>query len=81
MHITHGPQSPGLYPSHNALQVPTLLAAVASVCTALSTLLAKQCWELLRSFAYSLTKTSTVLDCKTALLEFRFFKTSRYHST
>ena len=45
----------GLYPSHDALQVPTLLGVVASVCTPLPTrtqelptLLAQQCWELLR---------------------------------
>ena len=51
----------GLYPSHDALQVPTLLGVVASVCTTLSTrmqqlqtLLAQQCWELLRPFARSL---------------------------
>ena len=51
----------GLYPSHDALQVPTLLRVVASVCTPLSTrmqqfptLLAQQCWELLRPFARSL---------------------------
>ena len=43
----------GLYPSHDALQVPTLLGVVASVCTPLPTrtqqlpaLLAQQCWEL-----------------------------------
>ena len=48
----------GLYPSHNALQVPTLLGVVVSVCTPLPrrtqqlpTLLAQQCWELLRPFA------------------------------
>ena len=48
----------GLYPSHDALRVPTLLGAVASVCTPLprrtqqlTTLLAQQCWELLRPFA------------------------------
>ena len=51
----------GLYPSHDALQVPTLLGVVASVCTPLPTrtqqlptLLAQQCWELLRPFAHSL---------------------------
>ena len=51
----------GLYPSYHALQVPTLLGAVASVCTPLPTraqqiptLLAKQCWKLLRAFARSL---------------------------
>ena len=50
----------GLYPSHDALQVPTLLGVVASVCTPLPTrmqqlptLLAQQCWELLRPFARS----------------------------
>ena len=50
----------GLYPSHDALQVPTLLGVVASVCTPrptrtqqLPTLLA-QCWELLRPFSRSL---------------------------
>ena len=51
----------GLYPSHDALQVPTLLGVVASVCRPLPTrtqqlptLLALQCWELLRPFARSL---------------------------
>ena len=51
----------GLYPSHNALQVPTLLGVVASICTPfptcrqkIPTLLAQQCWELLRPFACSL---------------------------
>ena len=51
----------GLYPSHDALQVPKLLGVVASVCTPLPTrtqqlptLLARQCWELLRPFACSL---------------------------
>ena len=50
----------GLYPSHDALQVPALLGVVASVCTRLPThtqqlpiLLAQQCWELLRLFARS----------------------------
>ena len=53
----------GLYPSHDALQVPTLLGVVASVCTPLPTrtqqlptLLAQQCWELLRPFARSLIR-------------------------
>ena len=52
----------GLYPSHVALQVPTLLGVVASVCTPLPTrtqqlltLLAQQCCELLRPFARNLT--------------------------
>ena len=52
----------GLYPSHDALQVPTLLGVVASVCTPLPTrtqqlptLLTQRCWELLRPFASSLT--------------------------
>ena len=52
----------GLYPSHDALQVPTLLGqVVASVCTPLPTrtqqlpsLLAQQCWELLRPFGRNL---------------------------
>ena len=51
----------GLYPSHDALQVPTLLGVVASVCTPLPTrtqqlptLLAQQCWELLRLLVCSL---------------------------
>ena len=51
----------GLYSSHDALQVPNLLGVVASVCTPLPTrtqqlptLLAQQCWELLRPFACSL---------------------------
>ena len=53
----------GLYTSHDALQVPTLLGVVASVCTPLPTstqrlptLLAQQCWELLRPFARSLIR-------------------------
>ena len=48
----------GLYPSHDALQE---LGVVASVCTPLPTctqqlptLLARQCWELLRPFARNL---------------------------
>ena len=51
----------GLYPSHDALKVPTLLGVVVSVCTPLPTwmqqlptLLVQQCWELLRLFARSL---------------------------
>ena len=51
----------GLHSSHDALQVPNLLRVFASVCTPLPTrtqqlptLLAQQCWELLRSFASSL---------------------------
>ena len=51
----------GLYSSHDALQVPSLLGVVTSVCTPLPTrteqlptLLAQQCWELLRPFARSL---------------------------
>ena len=57
----------GLYPSQDALQVPTLLGVVASVCTPLPTrtqqlpkMLAQQCWELLRPFARSLTRTFAV---------------------
>ena len=52
----------GLYPSRDALQVPTLLGVVAYVCTPLPTrtqqlptFFAQQCWELLRPFARSLT--------------------------
>ena len=52
----------GLCPSHDALQVLTLLEVVASVCTPLPTrtqqlptLLAQQCWKLLHPFARSLT--------------------------
>ena len=51
----------GLFLSHDALQVPKLLGVVASVCTLLPTrtqqlptLLAQQCWELLRPFACTL---------------------------
>ena len=50
-----------LYPSYYALQVPKLLGVVASLGTRLPThtkqlhtLLAQQCWELLRPFARSL---------------------------
>ena len=53
-------KSYGLYPSHDALQVPTLLRVVASVCKPLPTrtqqlptLFAQQCWKLLRPFARS----------------------------
>ena len=49
-----------VYPSHDALQVPTLSGVVASVCTPLPTrtwrlpaLLAQQRWELSRPFARS----------------------------
>ena len=52
----------GLYSSHDALQVPNLLGVVTSLCRPLPTptqqlptLLAQQCWELLRPFARSLT--------------------------
>ena len=43
----------GLYSSHDALQVSHLMGVVASVYT---TLLAQQCWELLRPLARSLTE-------------------------
>ena len=62
-HYTWFPKTYGLYPSYDALQVPTLLGVVASVCTSLPTctqqlptLLAQQCWELLRPFAHSLRR-------------------------
>ena len=52
----------GLYPSHDALQVPTLLGVAASIYTPpptrtqqLPMLLVQQCWELLSLFAYSLS--------------------------
>ena len=58
----------GLYPSHDALQVPTLLGVVASVCRPLPTRtqqlpasLAPQCWELLRPFARSNASTVPLL--------------------
>ena len=58
----------GLYPSHDALQVPTLLRVVASVCTPLPTrtqqlptLLAQRCWELFRLFARSLNAQCNLL--------------------
>ena len=63
-HYTCSPKSYGLYPSHVALQIPTLLGVVASVCTPLPTrtqqlpaLLAQHCWRLLRRFARSFTPT------------------------
>ena len=56
----------GLYSSHDALQVPNLLGVVASFCTPLPThmqqlptLLAQQCWELLRPFARGLKRQTT----------------------
>ena len=58
----------GLYPSHDALQVPTLLRVVAYVCTPLPTrtqqlptLLVQQCWELFRLFAHSLNAQCNLL--------------------
>ena len=61
-----------LYSSHDALQVPTLLGVVASVCTPLPTctqqlpiLLAQHCWELLRPFARSLTPWGTAVELAT----------------
>ena len=61
-HYIWSGESYGLYPSYDALQVPTLLGVVASVCTPLPTrtqqlptLLDQPCWELLRSFARSLS--------------------------
>ena len=60
-HYAWSPKSYGLYLSHDALLVPTLLGVVACVCTPLPTcmqqlpiLLVQQCWELLRPFARSL---------------------------
>ena len=77
----------GLYPSHDALQVPTLLPVVASVCTPLPTrtqqlptLLAQQCWELLRPFTPSLReflKDTTTADSHENVAwksEFTFFQ-------
>ena len=52
-HYTWSPRSYRAYPSHDTLQVSTLLGVVASVCTPLPTrtqqlptLLGQQCWEL-----------------------------------
>ena len=64
----------GLYPSHDALQVPTLMGVVASFCTPLPTrmqqlpaLLAQQRWEMLRPFARSLMdKINSPLKANTA---------------
>ena len=60
-HYTWFTKSYGLYLSHETMQVPTLLGVVASVSTSLPTqtqqiptLLAQQCWELLRPFVRSL---------------------------
>ena len=68
-HYTWSPKSYGLYPSHDALQVPTLLGVVASVYTPLSTrtqqlptLLAQQSQELLRPLARSLTERCTAVQ-------------------
>ena len=61
----------GFYPSHHVLQVPTLLGVVASICTPLPTrtqqlptLLAQQCWKLLRPFARSLKLHQNRKKCK-----------------
>ena len=67
----------GLHPSHDALQVSALLEVVASVCTPLPThtqllptLLAQQCWELLRPFARSL-RCSVILfaNCTSLIIQ------------
>ena len=65
-HYTWLTKTYGLYSSHDALQVPTLLGVVASVCTPLPTrtqqlptLLAQQCWELFRPFARCLKLCAT----------------------
>ena len=59
-------KSCGLYPFHGALQVPTLMGVLASVCTPsaplptrkqqLPTSSAQQCWEFLRPFARTYKK-------------------------
>ena len=66
VHYSWFTKSYGLYPSYGALQVPALLGVVAFVCTPLPTrtqqlptLLAQQCWELLRPFARSLRNQPT----------------------
>ena len=76
----------GLYPSHDALQVPKLFGVVTSVCTPLPTrtqqlptLLTQRCWELLRPFASSLTLDDSfrlLFTYKWVFLppEYRFFK-------
>ena len=58
-HYRWFPKTYGLYPSPDALQVPTLLRVVAAVCTPLPTptrqlpsLLAQHCWESLHPFAH-----------------------------
>ena len=58
-HYRWFPKTYGLYPSPDALQVPTLLGVVAAVCTPLPTptrqlptLLAQHCWESLHPFAH-----------------------------
>ena len=65
-HYAWSPKYYGLYPSHDALHVPTLLgvAIVASVCTSpptrtqqLPTLLAHQCWELFGLFPSRFTRS------------------------
>ena len=60
----------GLYPSHDALQVPTLLGVVVTVSTPLPTckqqlptLLAQQCWELFLPFARSLKQLTLQVHC------------------
>ena len=70
-----------LYLSHDVLQIPTLLGVVASVCTPLPTrtqqlptLLAQQCWELLRPFTRSLNHlTEPLLTLKLHYLLWNFY--------
>jgi len=50
----------GLYPSHNALQVPTLLGVVATVCTPLPTRTQQLPTLLMQQFARSLTTKNLV---------------------
>ena len=58
----------GLYPSHDALQVPTLFRVVASVCTTLPTR-TQRCWELLHPVCTQ-PKSSTSLNLSFKLSTF-----------
>ena len=70
VHYTWSPKSCGLYPSHDALQVPTLLGVVASIA---------QRWELLRLFALSWTHITEHSKTSKWVLKLQFLTLRQDH--
>ena len=75
-HYTWSLKSYGLYPSHGALQVPTLLGVVCTpltntVTTTPALMSGEQYWQLLRSFARSLAPVAMAWDLKVHTCEFK----------